>query len=143
MQDPTTLPDVQSLAEVSAWEGLPYWLRLLVGVILIGLGASIAASQLRAAIPPSEDPKAKKLHYLYAPSFGLVFGLVAYPALPSFEWQMRLLIGLCAPFLWAPFYAIVKARYEKQLGITLPDANQLTGASAPSKSLPPTGGSSS
>lgn len=57
MQHPESLPASQPLAEISAWEGLPYWVRLTAGFILIGLGASIAAAQLRAAIPPPEDPQ--------------------------------------------------------------------------------------
>lgn len=114
------------VTELSAYDALPYWLRLTIGFILIGLGASIAASQLRAAIPPSNDPTAKKLHHLYAPSFGLVFGLVAYPALPGIEVSWRWLVGLCAPFLWAPLYDLVRKRYETQLGVKLPEASELT-----------------
>jgi len=141
MQTPASSPASTSVLDASSWQGLPYWVQLIIGFLLIGLGASIAASQLRAAIPPPEDPKKKALHHLYAPSFGLLFGLCAPFALPGFGVDSRWLIGLVAPFLWAPLYSIVKERYEKQLGVKLPDAKTLTQGSGTSPT-PPTGGTS-
>lgn len=122
----TSVPVESTVPE--SWTGLPYWLQLGIGFLLIGIGASIMASQLRAAFPPPTEPGQRRaLHYLYAPFFGASFATLAPFSLPGFELDSRWLIGLVAPFLWAPLYDYFKKRYESQLGITLPEAKDLTG----------------
>ena len=120
----TTLP-----AESHAhWEGLPYWFRLGLGFLLIGIGASILASQLRAAFPPPEDPKdtrRRALHFLSTPILGMSFASITPFFLPGFGLDSRWLIGLVAPFLWMYFYDYYKGKYEKSLGISLPDSRDL------------------
>lgn len=114
---------------VTEWEGLPYWVRLGLGFLLIGIGASILATQLRAAFPVVDDPASKArrryLHYLYSPVFGMSFASFAPFFLPGFGADSRWLIGLVASVLWAPVYDYYKKRYESQLGITLPSADDI------------------
>ncbi len=117
----------QPTETAESWTGLPYWIQLGLGFLLIGVGASIMASQLRAALPPPETPGQRRaLHHLYAPIFGMTFATLAPFSLPGFALDSRWLIGLVAPFLWAPLYDYFKKRYESQLGITLPEAKDLT-----------------
>lgn len=119
---PTELP--QNLPE--NWTGMPYWIQLVVGFLLIGVGASILASQLRAAFPPPEQPgDRRQLHRLYAPVFGMMIGLLSPFFLPGFGLESRWLLGLVAPFLWSPLYDILKKRYLSQMGIEAPAAKDL------------------
>jgi len=124
MQDPTSAP----VHLPTHWEGVPYWIRIVVGFLLIGIGASIAASQLRGAFPPPEDPKDPKrraLHYLSTPLLGMGFAMAAPFALPGFGLDSRWLIGLVAPFLWMYLYDAYKPRAEKSLGISLPESKDI------------------
>lgn len=131
---PATGPSPASQA-ATYLQSLPDWLQLSLGFLLIGIGASILASQLRAAFP-STDGNKRALHYLYAPFFGASFATFAPFTLPGFGYDSRWLIGLVAPFLWSPFYELLKKRYETQLGVKLPDAGAMVqpgGRSTPPK----------
>lgn len=132
---------LETTKTATEWEGLPYWLRLVVGFLLIGVGASILATQLRAAFPSAEDPpKSRALHHLYAPFFGAGFASAAWFFLPGFGWDSRWLIGLVAPFLWGPVYDFLRARYEKQFGVSLAPARKIAPViQIPSRPTPPGG----
>lgn len=107
------------------WTGLPYWLRLGLGFLLIGVGASILTAQLRAALPPPEQVGQRRaLHHLYAPVFGATFATAVPFFLPGFDVSSRWLIGLVSPFLWAWLYDWYRVRYQPILG-ALPDSKDL------------------
>lgn len=128
----TSVPVSETVPET--WTGLPYWTQLGVGFLLIGLSASIIASNLRAALPPSQEPGQRRaLHYLYPPFFGSLFATLAPVALPGFGLDSRWLIGIAAPVLFAPLYDYLKKRYLSQLGIVAPEAKDLVAPNGETK----------
>lgn len=140
MQHPTTDSVPVSAVSIPAdnWQGLPYWLQFGLGFLLIGVSASMVASQLRAAFPPPADPNSRRaLHFLYPMFFGGLFASLVPFALPGFGYDQRWIFGLVAPYLWAPLYDMLKKRYEVQLGVKLPSPTEITGATpAPPTTLP-------
>ena len=127
MDTPTTQPTM-----LSPWpDVLPPWLSLLLGFLLLGIASSTVTTQLRAALPEHWGDKWRALHYLYPSLIGAAFATGAPFALPGFDVWSRWLPGLVAPYLWAPLYELLKRRYESQLGVSLPSANQLTNTNNP------------
>jgi hypothetical protein len=109
---------------------LPPWLQITVGFILVGLAASTLTTHLRAAFPASLGGWRRSLHYLYPGGLGATFATGAAFAFPGFGIDSRWLLGLVAPYVWTPLYEIYKKRYEKDLGITLPSVQEITGEAA-------------
>ncbi len=106
-------------------EAVPYWLRLGIGFVLIGIAASQTTTAFRAAFPPAQSLAAQRMHLFYPLILGMMFSEAAPFALPGFGYDSRWLIGIVSPYLWKYVYTYIKEAEEAKLGVTLPSAEAI------------------
>jgi hypothetical protein len=109
-----------------------------LGFVAVGLAASIATMLLRSALPepPKEQKGRRLLHVTYPALFGMLFATVMPPLIPWAPITQRWFWGLLAPFLWAPFYELLRPWLERRLGLTLPSSGSFFGAASPPQGGP-------
>lgn len=146
---PSSLPAslVETLSGADSLAAIPLWLRLVIGVLLIGVTASKLTADLRATFPPATDPKAIKWHFMYPSLLGAAIATLVPFTLPTVDWRSRWLVGIVSTVIWYPLYEIVKKRTRLNFGVTLPPASDMvragSGGAAPTASPTPTEGTNS
>lgn len=118
---------------------LPWYLQLALGMLLVGLSASIATAQLRGAFPAQRVGWQRALHYLYPSGLGGSLAIAAPFLFPGFEFSIRAMLGVVAPYVLGPLYDYLKKKYLGEIGNSLPSSADLIKVEAPA-STPSTEG---